>query len=114
MPKAKKASRYFKVAGSGIGFEGGRYSGETPEQAARKAGRQLWRKVETESEYKRFDKTSVLKFILVETTQGSSKRTYSYKVEKKRKPAPEKIALNGVTFVSNFDYKVSACHDMTH
>lgn len=110
----KKDVRYFKVIGSGIGFEGGRYKGDTPEQAGRKAGRSLWRKVETESKYKQFDKGIVIKFILAETTQGSNKKTYSYKVEKKKKPVPKTVTLNGATFVSNFSYVVHACHDIAH
>jgi hypothetical protein len=87
--------RYFTVTGSGIvGENGGRYAAKDniPMTAAKKAGARLYRdlsEAQIATRLKNGNKT--IRFILKETTRGSTKKTYTFKVERK--------ALNKISVV---------------
>jgi hypothetical protein len=95
-------SRSFKVEWSSSNATGGRYKGDTPEQAAKKAGRQLFKRVD--------GKVESIKFTIVETTLRSNTRgkmhTYMMKMTQKKKPV---VAVRGgVEVTYNYDYTIQA------
>ena len=101
--------RSFTVSESSVGFAGGRYISKTPEAAAKKAGRQLFRKKEAAGLIKR-SKTPKITFVISETTRETNghRRTEprKYTVSRIKKDKPEILARGGVEIVVNFDYKV--------
>lgn len=104
-------SKTFKVAGSGIGFKGGRYYANTPIQAAKKAGSQLFRRVNTDPLYKSHSKRTSIKFIIVETTKGAANRgkTHNYIVTRKKKSKPMVAVRGNTTVTYEYDYTVTPC-----
>ena len=85
--------RSFTVQGSESGFEGGRYTGDSPIVAARHAAKQIFRHAESKSKSASQKK---IKFILRETTRGSKKTMYHYQASTKRLEKPKVIVRNGV------------------
>lgn len=105
--EAEPAKRTFTVVGTGVkGVSGGRYVSRDPTSAARKAGRQIYKKL---SEYQiksriKNGKPSI-KFILRETTRDSLKKTFSYTVE--RKTLLEPVLVNGI--LRKYTYDIKSC-----
>lgn len=106
-----KTSRHFKISGSDIGFEGGRYQSNSGHaKAAKKAGAMLFRIVENKSnkheyrKYKKFHDHKILKFILTETTQGSQKESKYYEAAKIPLSTPKVIERDG-TMVT-YSYRI--------
>lgn len=104
-----KKSRTFKISGSDIGFEGGRYLSDSgPAKAAKKAGSMLFRMVENKSnkpdlrKYKKFHEHKVIKFILTESTQGSKKESKYYEATKIPLKTPKVVERDGVTITYSF------------
>ena len=93
----------FKVVGSGIGFEGGRYLAKTFSQAAKRAGSKLFARAAASSEYK--NKTSI-KFILADVTRGGDKKTKAFEVKRITLSTPRKVMLKGVEVVYKYTYDV--------
>lgn len=96
-------TRSFKISGSDIGFEGGRYMSDSgPKKAAQKAGSQLFRLIENKQnkpdnrKYKKFQDNKVIKFILTESTQGSKKTSKYYEATKIPLKTPKTIVRDGV------------------
>lgn len=84
---AADKKRKFTIAGSDIGFEGGLYKSDsagTPVSAARKAAAVLFRMIENKNKNPKFNKYHSfahhkgIKFIIRETTRGSTKESYYY------------------------------------
>lgn len=103
------AQRSFKISGSDIGFEGGRYLSDAgPAKAAKKAGSILFRMVENKAnkteyrKYKKFGDNKILKFILTETTQASKKESKYYEATKIPLKTPKVIERNGVSITYSF------------
>lgn len=105
------SKRSFTVSESSIGFSGGRYISKTPEAAAKKAGRQLFRKKEAAGLLKR-SKAPKITFVVSETTREKAgvRRTEprKYTVTRIQKAKPDVFVRGGVEIVVNFDYKVTA------
>jgi hypothetical protein len=106
---AEKTTHSFKISGSDIGFEGGRYKSDGGHaKAAKKAGAMLFRIVENKSnkaEYKKFKKFhdhKIFKFILTETTQGSKKESKYYEATKIPLKTPKTIVRGGVEVTYSF------------
>lgn len=99
-------SKTFKVAGSGIGFEGGRYRGSFA-TAAKKAGSKLFDKIANSSSFKKFSYKKSIFFILQETTQGSEKKTKAYTVTQVKLDEPVTIMIAGKSITYRFKYEVS-------
>lgn len=103
--------RTFTIEGSGTGFKGGRYRTKTgPLAAAKKAGARLYRDL-TESQIKLREKKGKkdIKFILKETTRGSSKETLFFKVTRVTLKKPVTRTIAGNTIVSKYTYEVKKC-----
>lgn len=85
--------RVYTVVESSVGTTGGRYSGVTPEQAARKAGRILFRKANDELES--------VKFTIRETGTQNER---SYETVRVMRQNPLTLTIAGKTFVSEHEY----------
>ena len=106
-----ETKQFYKISGSDIGFEGGRYSSTGGhKKAAQKAGSMLFRIVENKGNkaaFKKFHKFSghkILKFILTETTQGSNKDSKYYEASKIPLKTPKVIVRDGVEIT--YEYKI--------
>jgi hypothetical protein len=101
--------RSFTVSESSIGFSGGRYISKTPEAAAKKAGRQLFRKKGAASLRAKAPKIT---FVITETTRekGGVRRTEprKYTVTRVQKAVPDVFVRGGVKIIVNYDYKVTS------
>jgi hypothetical protein len=110
--KMTEKSRSFTVAGSGTKFEGGRYMSKNGNvmSAARKAGARIYRDL-TESQIKLRESKGMkdIKFILKETTRGSKKDTYVYKVKRVLLSKPITRTVAGNTIVSKYSYEITKC-----
>lgn len=110
-----ESKRFFTIQGSDLGFEGGRYKGGEPSQAARKAAKQLFRMVENKAgksewkKYAHFKSYKVLKFILREASRGSSKHTHYYEATVIPLPEPKVIKRNGVEITVTKTIRVKTC-----
>ena len=108
--KMEDKKRSFTVTASSIGATGGRYISTSPEAAAKKAGRQLFRKKEAKSLLKK--KAPKITFMITETTReaGGSRKSEprEYTVTRTEKNKPETFVRGGVEITVNFDYKVVA------
>ena len=89
--------------------EGGRYLSNNPSGAVRKAFNELLRKKNSKSKSKSKGKKGNVKMLLVlrETTEGSKKKEYSYKVKRLILKSPRRVELkNGQEIVYRYDTKV--------
>ena len=91
--------------------EGGRYLSNNPSGAVRKAFNELLRKKNSKSKSKSQSKGKKghVKMLLVlrETTEGSKKKEYSYKVKRLILKSPRRVELkNGQEIVYRYDTKV--------
>lgn len=102
--KKEDVKRYFTVVGSDIGFEGGRYGtdkSKQPKSAAKRAASAIFRMIENKqnkSEWRKFEKFAshkAIKFIIRETTQGSSKDTFYFEAQSVPLKTPKVINRNG-------------------
>lgn len=109
--------RFFTIAGSDIGFSGGRYRTDksgTPVSAARKAASILFRMIENKNNDPKFNKYHTfahhkgIKFIIREQTQGSNKDTYYYEAVTHPLKHPKVIKLNGVEITVTKTIEVKA------
>lgn len=109
--------RTFTIQGSDLGFEGGKYTGVSPFNAARKAAKQLFHKVENKaknpkwSKYAHLKTHKVIKFILRETTQGSGKNTFFYEGSVEHLAVPKVITRNGVEITITKKVTIKTCED---
>jgi hypothetical protein len=111
---AEKQCRSFKIVGSGIGYVSpstSYYKGKEPMNAANKFGSMLFRLInDKKSSYYKFNKQNTIKMIMRETTRGSSKATYYYKVERHELPKPiERTLPNGTKIVNKYKIKTHKC-----
>lgn len=112
-----KKTRSFKISGSDIGFEGGRYKSDSGHsKAAKKAGSMLFRMIENKSnkadfrKYKKFHEHKIIKFILTECTQGSKKESKFYEATKIPLKTPKVVERNGVSIT--YSYKIIVKEDL--
>lgn len=103
--------RSFKIAGSGIGFKGGRYVAPSRTVAARRAGSKIFQKINNDSNYTKFNKKMSVKFILVETSRGMPKKTVAYEVTKEKLTKPTEFKKGGQTIIVKFKYIVTRLSD---
>lgn len=87
--------------------DGGRYISANPSGAAKKSFNELLRK-KSKSKSKKASVKMVL--VLRETTEGSKKKEYCYRVKRVTLKSPRRVELkNGQEIVYRFDTKVEAC-----
>lgn len=113
-----KVKRAFKIAGSSIGFEGGRFRGTTRATAARKAASRLLQLVEEDAHYATYRKLPSVKFILKETTQESEHKSTFYEAKRVELDAPiireipnPKDPSKPLTITKTHDVHVKACRE---
>lgn len=98
-------SRYFTIDnitrtnGSRINYDGGRFVSDTPSGAVKKAFSKAYHHINATGPLS-------LKLKIRETTQGSAKKTYEYKVS--RKAEKTTIERNGVMITYKFTTKVKS------
>lgn len=103
--KTSKADekRNFVIAGSDFGDAGGSYHGKTHAVAAKKAASMIVKKHNAEKPFN---------VLIRETTNGSPKKTHSYKVEVKKFKTPKELPFKdkeGNPVFAYHEVKVSAC-----
>jgi len=100
------------IQGSGTGFHGGRYRSKTGAfAAAKKAGARLYRNL-SESQIKLREnkgKTDI-KFILKESTKGSTNETFTFSVTRVTLAKPVIRMIAGNKIVSKYTYEVKKCN----
>jgi hypothetical protein len=115
--------RSFKIAGSDIGFEGGRYKTDksgTPISAARKAASVLFRMIENKNHEKKFNKYHAfahhkgIKFIISETTRGSNHESYYYEAVSTPLKTPKVIKRGDVEITVTRKIEVKAHLSSAH
>jgi hypothetical protein len=94
----------YTIAGSTIGFDGGRYKSKTPSAAAKKAGTRLFKEAESKKK-----KINEVKFFLRQTTRGSKHTIYQYHVIRKKLATPSVVTIGDKKIVYNFEIKVTPC-----
>jgi hypothetical protein len=106
--------RNFAVEGSSIGFRGGHYTGLTPVQAAKKAGKALFQRVDKNPHFRRYKNVKSIKVMLRETTRTSTHEEFYYEIHRVEKKNPVKRTIAGVEVEYKFDYHTSACIKFNH
>jgi hypothetical protein len=96
-------NRTFTIDNSCIKVQGGRYKSSSPLSAARKAATRLFKKAKSMSAYKTSRK---LTFSIRETTEGSKKKIFHYKVERVKLAKPIEREINGVKIINHFKIKI--------
>lgn len=109
--KANKSGDYrsFKIEGSSIGFEGGKFISSSPASAAKKAGRKLHKMIDTEAPFARYRGDKLIQVIIRETTLGSAQKLFAYDIYKVKLSTPTVRTLpNGSEYTIDFEYKIKA------
>ena len=101
----------FTIMGSGIGYIGGNYKNDQPGQAAKKAGKALFKKLTLRKFTKYKNKTSI-KFVLRMRNRRSAGKTYSYMVTREKLPKPLVMKRGNVEYEIKYKYNIESC-DLT-
>ena len=101
----------FTIMGSGIGYIGGNYKNDQPGQAAKKAGKALFKKLTLRKFTKYKNKTSI-KFVLRMRDRHSAGKTYSYMVTREKLPKPLVMKRGNVEYEIKYKYNIESC-DLT-
>lgn len=101
----------FTIMGSGIGYVGGNYKNDQPGQAAKKAGKALFKKLTLRKFAKYKNKTSI-KFVLRMRDRHSAGKTYSYMVTREKLPKPLVMKKGNVEYEIKYKYNIESC-DLT-
>ena len=101
----------FTIMGSGIGYIGGNYKNDQPGQAAKKAGKALFKKLELRKFIKYKNKTSI-KFVLRMRDRHSAGKTYSYMVTREKLPKPLVMKRGNAEYEIKYKYNIESC-DLT-
>lgn len=101
----------FTIMGSGIGYIGGNYKNDQPGQAAKKAGKALFKKLTLRKFAKYKNKTSI-KFVLRMRDRHSAGKTYSYMVTREKLPKPLLMKKGNVEYEIKYKYNIESC-DLT-
>jgi len=108
---AKGEPRTFTVFDSSIGFKGGRYISKTPEAAARKAGRQLFRRFFRDPASEGVTVAPVVDFSIRETGDGDAKKAIrKYEATRETKDTPDMVERKGAALPIPhlYTYKIKA------
>ena len=99
----------FTIMGSGIGYSGGNYKNEQPGQAAKKAGKALFKKL-TLRKFSKYKNKPTIKFVLRMRDRRSAGKTYSYMVTRIKLAKPLLIKKGPVEYEVKYDYKIESCN----
>jgi hypothetical protein len=97
--------------GSGIGYIGGNYKNDQPGQAAKKAGKALFKKL-TLRKFAKYKKKTSIKFVLRMRDRHSAGKTYSYMVTREKLPKPLLMKKGNVEYEIKYKYNIESC-DLT-
>jgi hypothetical protein len=98
----------FTIMGSGIGFSGGNYKNFEPSDAAKKAGRALFKQLEDPKFRKYKNKTSI-RFILRKRDRKSAGKTYAYEVSRTKLKKPIVVKRGNAEYTVKYDYHIKSC-----
>jgi hypothetical protein len=108
--------RTFKLVASDIHVTGGRYTDtlkkKAPRNAAKKAGAQVFKALESTTHNKSkglLEKK--IKIVLQETTRGSEKKIFSFNVWKVILDVPITRVINGVSVSKTYEILVETCEN---
>ena len=99
----------FTIMGSGIGYAGGNYKNEQPGQAAKKAGKALFKKL-TLRQYAKYKNKTSIKFVLRMRDRHSAGKTYSYVVTREKLPKPLVMKKGNVEYEIKYKYNIEICN----
>ena len=99
----------FTIMGSGIGYVGGNYKNDQPGQAAKKAGKALFKKLTLRKFAKYKNKTSI-KFVLRMRDRHSAGKTYAYMVTREKLPKPIIMKKGNIEYEIKYNYKIETCN----
>lgn len=99
----------FTIMGSGIGYVGGNYKNDQPGQAAKKAGKALFKKLTLRKFAKYKNKTSI-KFVLRMRDRHSAGKTYAYMVTREKLPKPLLMKKGNVEYEIKYKYNIESCN----
>ena len=108
MDIAAPGQKYVKK-GSVANRGGGRYKGNTPQQAAKKAFSKACQKSKTGKQKRKIKGRCTFAVTMRETTSGSNKNLSAYRFTRKLKKKPETIKLkNGTEITYKYDTEVKS------
>jgi len=87
---AKENDRYFKLIDAKTGRSYGRYTGDTPKQAASKGFTKMLQKMKVEGKTPPKQSTTIY---LRESTRGSARKIYGYEASRLKLPKPQKLVI---------------------
>lgn len=87
--ETEKGDRYFKLIDPETGLSFGRYTGDTPKQAASKGFTKMVQKLKKQKES--IPKHSII--YLRESTRGRGRKIYGYKATRVQLPKPQKLTI---------------------
>ena len=102
-PENKKHT--YTIAGSGIGYKGGNYVSAFPLPAAKKAGRQLFLKL-NKPEFSKYKKKTTIKFILRQRIRGAPGKTFAYEVTRHKLKTPKIFKKGNTEIKIEYEYNV--------
>lgn len=117
--RMQEGDRSWTIAGSDIGFQGGRYritATEGPLQAAKRAATKLFGRLKLKK-FASSKNSKTIRFIMRETTAGSSKDRHAYKATRTQLKTPLEIRSKAgkLLWTVNYEYSVHSCgHDEVH
>lgn len=89
-PKEEGKDRYFKLIDPKTGRSYGRYTGDTPKQAASKGYTKILQKLRSEGKTLPKHATTIY---LRESTRGSARKVYGYEASRQKLPEPQKLEI---------------------
>lgn len=98
----------FTIMGSGIGFSGGRYKNYEPSDAAKKAGKALFKQLE-DPKFRKYKNKTVIRFILRKKDRRSAGKTYAYEVSRTKLKNPIVVKRGNAEYTINYDYHIKSC-----
>lgn len=104
--------RSFTIEGSSLGIKTGHYKGKTPGQAARKAAKMLYKRLDKHDDRSlvKFNKVKNVKLMLRETTRGSPNNVFYYEADRTELNTPKVIERklpNGEVLRIEYKHKIS-------
>ena len=87
--KEEGKERYFKLIDAKTGRSYGRYTGDTPKQAASKGFTKMLQKLKTEGKHPPKQSTIYLR----ESTRGSARKVYGYEASRQKLPEPQQLVI---------------------
>lgn len=98
----------FTIMGSGIGYSGGNYKNFDPVDAAKKAGKALFKKLE-DPKFRKYKNKTLIRFILRKRDRRSAGKTYSYEVTRTKLKKPIMMKRGDSEYLIKYNYDVKSC-----